>query len=112
MSLSLFGLAFAAAYAGMLACCLGMERHWKQLASGLPCHWRRCCRPLGMLLLALAAYLAMQLWPVAMAWVAWLGLISLSGVALLFILPYAPRLALWLPLAAAVLLCVGFALTR
>jgi len=34
-----------------------------------------------------------------MAVVAWFGLISLGGLALLMLLPYAPRLALWLPAA-------------
>ncbi|MEH6799185.1 MAG: DUF3325 family protein [Halopseudomonas sabulinigri] len=107
MSVSLFVAVFVVPYSGMLACCLGMERHWKKRASRLPTSWRRYCRPLGVLLLALAAYLAMQLWPLAMAWVAWLGLISLSGLGLLFLLPYAPRLALSLPVLAVVLLVIG-----
>ncbi|MEH6565953.1 MAG: DUF3325 domain-containing protein [Halopseudomonas sp.] len=107
MSLSLFAFALTVTYSGMLALCLAMERHWKQLASGLPVGWRRVCRPLGCVLLVLACYLTMQLWPVAMAWVAWLGLISLSGAGLLFLLPYAPRLVLWLPLLALALLALA-----
>ncbi|WP_128576417.1 DUF3325 family protein, partial [Pseudomonas sp. BAY1663] len=47
------------AYAGMLGLCLGMERHWKQLANPrLPAAGRRLCRPLGAGLLILAGYAA------------------------------------------------------
>ncbi|GAA6132362.1 DUF3325 domain-containing protein [Halopseudomonas sabulinigri] len=107
MSLSLLGLALALTYSGMLALCLAMERHWKQLAAGWPASWRRACRPLGCLLLLLACYLMRQLWPPAMAWVAWLGLMSLSGASLLFLLPYAPRLVLGLPLLTGLLAGLG-----
>ncbi|EXF45057.1 hypothetical protein BAY1663_02565 [Pseudomonas sp. BAY1663] len=42
-----------------------------------------------------------------MAVVAWFGLIALGGLALLMLLPYAPRLALWLPAAGGLAwLCV------
>lgn len=86
------------AYAGMLGLCLGMERHWKQLANPrLPAAGRRLCRVLGAALLILAGYAASRVWPGGMAVVAWFGLIALGGLALLMLLPYAPRLALWLP---------------
>ncbi|WP_051231863.1 DUF3325 domain-containing protein [Stutzerimonas azotifigens] len=94
----------ALAYAGMLGLCLGMDRHWKQLGSArLSPRWQRLCRPLGALLLVLAGYAASFVWPGGMALVAWFGLISLAGLALLLLLPYAPRLVLGLPLAGGLL---------
>lgn len=87
------------AYGGMLGFCLGMERHWKQLGSNrLPGIARRLCRPLGVGLLGLSLYAATFVWPTGMALVGWLGLLSLVGLTLLMLLPYAPRLALWLPI--------------
>lgn len=95
-------LSLTLAYAGMLLLCLGMERHWKQLASPhLPLGLRRLCAPLGWALLGLAVYGCSLIWPPGMAWVAGLGLISLAGLALLLILPYAPRAALGLPVLGA-----------
>ncbi|TLX64021.1 DUF3325 domain-containing protein [Stutzerimonas nosocomialis] len=103
MSLALIA-SLALAYAGMLGLCLGMERHWKQLASPrLPTFCRRLCTPLGGGLLGLSIHAATFAWPGGMAVVAWFGLISLGGLALLLLLPYAPRLALGLPLAGALL---------
>ncbi|MEL0166642.1 MAG: DUF3325 family protein [Pseudomonadaceae bacterium] len=103
MTGSLLCLVFSACYAGMLALCLGMERHWKQLAAGAPATWRRLCRPLGLLLLVVALLLSAQIWPAGMALVGWLGTLSLGGLCLLLLLPYAPRLALWLPLLGVLL---------
>jgi len=86
-------------YAGMLGFCLGKERHWKQLVNPhVPTGLRRLCAPFGGLLLGLAIYASCQVWPGGMAVVGWFGLISLAGFALLLLLPYAPRLALSLPL--------------
>lgn len=93
----LAGLALA--YGGMLCFCLAMERHWKQLASRAPARWRRACKPLALILLGLALLLCFRVWPPAMAPVAWAGLVSLGAMALVLVLPYAPRLALWLPVA-------------
>ena len=108
MSVLLFCLGLILAYAGMLGLCLAMDRHWKQLASAFKPGWQRLCRPLGWLLLTLSLLVAWQVWPPAMAPVGWLGMPSLGGISLLFLLPYQPRLALWLPLVAApVLLALG-----
>lgn len=105
MNASALILSLTLAYAGMLGLCLGMERHWKQLASPrLPAITRTLCRVAGAALLALAVFTATFVWPVGMAWVAWFGMISLTGLALLLLLPYAPRLALWLPLGGVVAL--------
>lgn len=97
-------LALSLAYAGMLGLCLGMERHWKQLASPrLPPAARRACAPAGVLLLALAGWAAGMLWPPAIAVVAWFGMLSLTGLVLVLLLPYRPRLALLLPLLGTLL---------
>lgn len=96
-----FPLSLTLAYSGMLLLCLGMERHWKQLAHPrLPARLRRACNPLGAALLALAAYSSNLIWEAGMAWVAWFGMVSLTGLALLLLLPYAHRLALALPVLA------------
>lgn len=87
------------AYAGMLGFCLSKERHWKQLVNPrVPAALRRLCIPVGSLLLGLAVYAACQVWPGGMAVVGWFGLISLAGLLLLMLIPYAPRLTVSLPL--------------
>jgi hypothetical protein len=102
MSALALALSLTLAYAGMLLLCLGMERHWKQVASPrLPARLRRACTPLGGALLALAVSGCGLIWPAGMAWVAGFGMISLAGLALLLLLPYAPRVALGLPVLGA-----------
>ena len=97
-------LSLSLAYAGMLGFCLGMERHWKQLASPrLPAVARRICTPAGGALLGLSGWAASAVWSSAMAAVAWFGLISLTGLALVLLMPYRPRLALSIPLLGALL---------
>lgn len=92
------------AYAGMLGFCLGKERHWKQLVSPrMPAQLRRLCMPAGGILLGLSVYVAGHVWPSGMAVVAWFGLISLTGFALLMLIPYAPRLVVNLPLAGGLI---------
>jgi len=96
------------AYAGMLGLCLAKERHWKQLVNPrVPMSLRQLCAPVGCALLGLAVYVAATVWPSGMAVVAWFGLISLTGFALLMLLPYAPRLAVSLPLAGGLIWAVS-----
>ncbi|SDT10941.1 Protein of unknown function [Halopseudomonas xinjiangensis] len=93
-----FLLTLLIAYSGMLCFCLAMPRHWKQFGfSRYGEGWRHVCRPAGALLLILAVYLDSLIWPVGMAWVGWFGMMSLAGLTLALLAPYAPRLALWLP---------------
>ena len=88
------------AYSGMLALCLAMDRHARQLWGRPPSTMlRRILRAGGWLLLGLALVAASRGWDAGMATVAWFGLVSLAGFALLMLLPWAPRLALWLPAA-------------
>jgi len=106
MNLIALALSLTLTYAGMLMICLGMARHWKQLTSPrIPAELRRACVPTGVLFLALAAYTCSFVWDTGMAWVAWFGMSSLGGLMLLMLLPYAPRLALWLPIGGG-LVCV------
>lgn len=92
------------AYAGMLGFCLCKERHWKQLVNPrVPARLRRLCIPVASALLALAMYVSSHAWPTGMALVSWFGLISLTGFALLMLMPYAPRLVTALPLIGTVL---------
>jgi hypothetical protein len=95
------------AYTGMLCLCLGKERHWKQLVSPrVPARLRYLGAPLGSLLLGLAVYTAGYVWPGGMALVGWFGLISLTGFALLLLIPYAPRLATGLPVMGGMIWAV------
>jgi len=97
-------LSLSLAYSGMLGFCLGMERHWKQLASArLPVVARRICTPFGGALLGLSGWVATDIWSSAMAVVAWFGMISLTGLALVLLMPYKPRQALSIPLLGALL---------
>ncbi len=99
MSLA-FSASLLLAYAGMLALCLAMDRHARQLWGRPPgALLRHILRAGGWLLLGLAWLAARRGWDAGMATVAWLGLVSLAGFALLMLLPWAPRLALWLPAA-------------
>ncbi|HKS13121.1 MAG TPA: DUF3325 domain-containing protein [Pseudomonas sp.] len=102
------GLLFA--YSGMLALCQGLERHYKQVW-GKPCAvWqRRVLRALGWVGLGVSFVLCVQAWGWAMGPVGWFGVMSLSGLVLVMLLPYVPRVAVWLGAAAGgwVLLLLG-----
>lgn len=94
-----FFAAWATAYLGMLALCQGLERHYKQVWKTVPS--TRVCRVLRMCgwgSLALSFWCCGQAWGWAMGPVGWFGLVSMSGFGLLMLLPYRPRLAVWLPL--------------
>lgn len=95
------GLLFA--YSGMLALCQGLERHYKQVW-GKPCTvWqRRLLRAAGWAGLAASLGLCVVAWGWAMGPVGWFGAISLAGLLLVMLLPYLPRVAVWLGAAAGV----------
>ncbi|GAB6386799.1 DUF3325 domain-containing protein [Stutzerimonas marianensis] len=96
------------AYTGMLGFCLGKEKHWKQLVSPrVPARLRLLCAPAGALVLGLALYAANHVWPGGMAWVGWFGAISLTGFALLLLIPYVPRVTTALPLAGGLIWAIG-----
>ena len=90
------------AYGGMLALCMGLERHFKQVWQCLPTPLlRRGLRAGGWFGLGLSLVASVGAWGWAMGPVGWFGLISLAGFALVLLLPYRPRLAVWLPLGVA-----------
>jgi len=92
------------AYAGMLGFCLGKERHWKQLIDPrISVRLRPLCAPIGAVLLCLAAFAALRVWPGGMALVGWFGAVSLAGFALLMLIPYAPRVVTMLPVLGGVI---------
>lgn len=85
------------AYAGMLALCQGLERHYKQVWNrACPAIWRRVLRGTGWLALVFSLVLCAQAWGWAMGPVAWFAVMSLAGLVLVLLLPYWPRLAVGL----------------
>jgi len=92
-----FFAGFALAYIGMLGLCQGLERHHKQVWQTVPsAHLRRLLRGAGGFSLALSFYFCGRAWGWAMGPIGWVGMLSLSGFGLLMLLPYRPRLAVWL----------------
>jgi len=97
------------AYAGMLALCQGLERHYKQVWGKPPAIWlRRSLRAAGWLLVGLSLYASAQAWGWAMGPVGWFGLLSISAFSLALLLPYAPRLAVYWPLVGLPLWGVAY----
>lgn len=88
------------AYSGMLGLCLGIERHYKQVWQRLPAPpLCRALRLAGWLALAVSFVASVAAWGWAMGPIGWFGLISLAGLALVLLLPYRARLAVWLAAA-------------
>lgn len=97
------------AYGGMLALCLGLERHFRQVWQRLPTPFlRRGLRAVGWLALLLSLATCAAGWGWAMGPVGWFGAMSLAGFGLVLLLPYRPRLAVWLPLGTAPLVAVAW----
>ncbi len=89
-----FWLSFALAYAGFTAVCLAMDRHCGHVFRRPPA--RRTATMLrisGYALLALAAVPCPRALDGSTGFVMWLGVLSVASLALIFLLPYAPRLA-------------------
>lgn len=107
-----FFAAWAFAYLGMLALCQGLERHYKQVWKTVPStRLSRALRVAGWISLALSFWFCGQAWGWAMGPVGWFGLISMNGFGLLMLLPYRPRMAVWLPLGFVPVWAVAEALT-
>ncbi|MBH3421919.1 MULTISPECIES: DUF3325 domain-containing protein [Pseudomonas] len=80
------------AWGGMLGLCLGLERHYKQLWQRPPSpRIKRGLRAMGWVLLTASLAVSVLGWGWAMGPVAWFGLISLAGLSVAFLLPYATR---------------------
>jgi hypothetical protein len=90
-------LGFGLAYAGFLGLSLAMDRHHAELLGSRPAAARRLLlRGLGWGLLGLSLLPCLALWGGGIGFVSWLGLLTAAGLGLIFLIPYAPRLALWL----------------
>jgi hypothetical protein len=80
------------AFSGMLGLCLGLERHFKQIWQRAPSPGlRRTLRTAGWLALAASFATCVLAWGWAMGPVGWFGLMSLAGISLVLLLPYAAR---------------------
>jgi len=106
-------LAFALAHAGMTALCLAMDRHYVSLFGQAPTPLRRrCLRWAGGLLLLLSIFAMIQAYGMAIGFVIAICVTSIAGLCLIFLLPYAPRAAASLGLAAAAVALVGILISR
>ncbi|OZI74214.1 DUF3325 domain-containing protein [Bordetella genomosp. 12] len=86
--------AFCLAYAGFTALSMAMDRHFEDvfdrpLSVGL----RRSLRLGGTLALAVSLLLCARLHGWSYGSVLWIGMLSLSGLVLIWIMTYRPRLA-------------------
>jgi len=91
-------------FAGMAALCFAMDRHHRQLRHRAPAGGvRLALRVLAAVGLALALLACMERWGWSMGLVAWFGMLALGGLALVFLLPYAPRTAAWLAVAGPII---------
>jgi len=92
------------AYAGCVALCLAMEKHFVDLLGRKPRHGQlRLLRSAGWLLLVLSLVLSVHLRGWAHGLVEWTA-VMMAGVTLwVFGLPYQPRLLLGLAAASVVL---------
>lgn len=100
-------LPLSLAYAGLTALALAMKRHHQAALGAKPPAARlRAFRLAGWLLIALMVASCLRLWPTGLALSMALGLVTLAGLPLVFLLPYRPqlmvRLATILPVLALI----------
>lgn len=80
-------------HAALSSLCLAMDRHHAQVFGRKPAAWlARALRVAGWSLLSLALAYCGRHWGWAIGPVAWFGFLSAAALALVFALPYAPRL--------------------
>ncbi len=97
------------AYAGLAALCLAMDRHHRQVAGrGIRPRATLALRLAGtaILVLSFAAAIAADGW--VFGPVAWCGGLTAAALALVFLLPYRPRLAMALAPAGLVVAALAF----
>jgi len=87
--------AFCLAYAGFSALCLAMDRHHEDVFDrALPRGRRLWLRALGWLGLVLSLAACATAWGWSYGIVEWVGILSLAGLLLIWLLAYRPRAAL------------------
>ncbi|RON56747.1 DUF3325 domain-containing protein [Pseudomonas frederiksbergensis] len=90
-------LALLLCYGGFTALCLSMDRHHADLLGRKPSTRRRLNMRLGgWLLLGLSLWTAVSATGWGLGLVEWFAVLMLSALMLVLLLPYRPRLALWL----------------
>ncbi len=90
------------AYGGMTALCLAMNRHYRQVRFGRPSlQLKWILRSTGTALLLVALLLGIIGWGPTIGPVVWFGVLSVSALILIFMLPYRPRLVLRSSLAVS-----------
>lgn len=100
------------AYGGMTTLCLAMNRHYRQVRFGAPDkRFKVVMRLTGSILLLLALMLGIVGWGPAIGPVVWFGVLSVGALALIFLLPYYPRLVVkssWIatPVATVAAVCL------
>lgn len=88
-------LALLLCYGGFTALCLSMDRHHTELLGHKPSPRRRhALKIVGWLLLAVSLWAAVSRTGWSLGLVEWSAVLMLSGLALVLLLPYRPRLAL------------------
>ena len=93
MTVIAVALPLTLAYAGLPALALAMKRHHQAALGGKPPAARlRAFRVAGWALMALMVASCLRLWPTGLALSMALGLVTLAGLPLVFLLPYRPRL--------------------
>ncbi|AEE66537.1 DUF3325 domain-containing protein [Bordetella pertussis] len=87
--------AFCLAYAGFAALSLGMDRHYEDVFDrALPRRRRLALRSLEWLGLALSLWASAGAWGWNYGTVEWIGILSLAGLLLIWLLTFWPRAAL------------------
>ena len=103
-------LPLSLAYAGLTALALAMKRHHEAAVGAKPPAARlRAFRVAGWVLMALMVASCLRLWPTGLALAMALGLVTLAGLPLVFLLPYRPRLMVRLAPALPVLALIATA---
>lgn len=95
------------AFCGFAVLSLSMEKHYEQVFAQAPAGQRlRILRYCGWLLLAVAAWPAIQHAGGSIGLAIWAGELTLAAVAVMLTLSYIPRQLLWVVCLATVLLWV------
>ncbi|WP_026640448.1 MULTISPECIES: DUF3325 domain-containing protein [Bordetella] len=87
--------AFCLAYAGFAALCLGMDRHYETVFErALPRLHRTTLRAAGWAALALSLWATAAVWGWRYGVVEWIGILTIAGLLLIWLVAYRPAAAL------------------
>lgn len=94
-------VAFALSYSGLLALCLAMPKHYRQVTLHAPTNTVVLLLRIGgwlTLIVSFAVSVAASGW--SFGPVEWVSMLAGTGLTLIFLLPYAPRVATLLGIVA------------